>query len=158
VQRAYLALGSNLDDRLGHLQQAVDGLRAADGLAVLALSRVYETDPVGGPEQGSYLNAVVALETSLGPWELLAVAQRLEADAQRVRTERWGPRTLDVDVLLYDDVTMDDVELTIPHPRLWERAFVLVPLADVAPDVVAGAPQLDATATTAVRRTGLQLV
>jgi 2-amino-4-hydroxy-6-hydroxymethyldihydropteridine diphosphokinase len=157
ARRAYLALGSNLGDRLAHLQGAVDGLRSDDGIVVLAISDVYETDPVGGPEQGPFLNAVVAVQTMLGPWELLAVAQRLEADAQRVRDARWGPRTLDVDVLLYDDVTMDDELLTIPHPRMWERAFVLVPLADVAPDLVTGGQKLDATEASAVRPTGLRL-
>ncbi len=152
----HLALGSNLGDRLAHLQGALDGLRATDAITVLAVSAVYETDPVGGPDQGAYLNAVAAVETSLRPHEMLAVAQRLEADARRVRAERWGPRTLDVDVLLYDDVTLDDPRLTIPHPRMWERAFVLVPLADVAPELVAarcgGAPD-----ATGVHRSGLRL-
>jgi 2-amino-4-hydroxy-6-hydroxymethyldihydropteridine diphosphokinase len=136
---AYLALGSNLGDRAAHLQHALDGLRVANGVAVVAVSRVYETDPVGGPEQGAYLNAVVAIETALSPWDVLALAQQLEAQAGRVRSERWGPRTLDVDVLLYDDVEQDDERLTLPHPRMWDRAFVLVPLADVAPGIVAAA-------------------
>lgn len=155
MTRAHLALGSNLGDRLAHLQSAIDGLRATDKIVVVAVSGVYETDPVGGPEQGAYLNAVVAIDTALGPWELLAVAQQLEADAARVRSVRWGPRTLDVDVLLYDDVTLDDERLTIPHPRMWERAFVLVPLADVAPERVDGHAIPDPDG---VRRTDLRLV
>ena len=130
---AYLALGSNLGDRLAHLQGAVDQLARA--VRVVAISRVYETDPVGGPVQDDYLNAVVAVETDLDPWALLALAQACEAAAHRVREERWGPRTLDVDVLLYDDVTLDDPDLTIPHPRMWEREFVLAPLRDVAPEL-----------------------
>ena len=137
MSSAYLALGSNLGDRLAHLQLGVDALVMADGVEVLALSRVYETAPVGGPEQGPFLNAVVSVATTLDPYALLALAQRIERDAARVREERWGPRTLDVDVLLYDDVRLDDPALTVPHPRMWERGFVLAPLRDVAPDLVA---------------------
>lgn len=138
MNRAYLGLGSNLGDRLGALQAAVDGMRAADGVRVVAISRVYETAPVGGPEQGPYLNAVVAIDSDIDARALLALAQQLEAAAHRVRTVRWGPRTLDVDVLWVDGERLDDPELTVPHPRMWERAFVLVPLADVAPDLVEG--------------------
>lgn len=135
MTRAYVAIGSNLGDRLAHLQTAVDGLAATDGIVVVAVSSVYETDPVG-PEQPDYLNAVVALELSLSARELLAVAQRLEVDAERVRGERWGPRTLDVDLLLVGDERIDERDLVVPHPRMADRGFVLVPLADVAPDVV----------------------
>jgi 2-amino-4-hydroxy-6-hydroxymethyldihydropteridine diphosphokinase len=136
VVRAYLAIGSNLGDRLAHLQFAVDELAAAPGVQVGAVSRVYETAPVGGPKQDPFLNGVVAVDTDLDPHALLALAQRIEVGAQRVRVERWGPRTLDVDVLLYDDVRLDDPDLTIPHPRMWERGFVLAPLRDVAPGLV----------------------
>ena len=136
MKRAYLALGSNLGDRRAYLQAAVDALARDDDMRVVGVSRVYETDPVGGPDQGAYLNAVVAVDTALTPQELLARAQQLENDAQRVRAERFGPRTLDVDVLLYDDVTLDTPDLTIPHPRMWERGFVLAPLRDVAPALV----------------------
>ncbi|MDQ1534907.1 MAG: 2-amino-4-hydroxy-6-hydroxymethyldihydropteridine diphosphokinase [Actinomycetota bacterium] len=134
--RAYLALGSNLGDRARQLQTAVDSLAAAPKVTVVAASSVYETDPVGGPEQGRFLNAVVALDTELAPRELLAVAQSLEADAGRVRVERWGPRTLDVDVLLVGDAVVAEPDLVVPHPRMWERGFVLAPLHDVAPDLV----------------------
>lgn len=136
MSRVYLALGSNIGDRLSYLQLAVDALAAADGVEVVAVSRVYETAPVGGPPQDAFLNAVVAAETALDPYLLLALAQRIEADAQRVRAERWGPRTLDVDVLLYDELRQDDPVLTVPHPRMWERGFVLAPLRDVAPALV----------------------
>lgn len=136
MSRAYLALGSNLGDRIAHLQHAIDALAMADGVDVVAGSRVYETVPVGGPPQDEYLNAVVAIDTDLEPHALLALAQRIERDAQRVRGERWGPRTLDVDVLLFDDRMLDDPDLTIPHPRMWERGFVLAPLRDVAPQLV----------------------
>lgn len=136
MSRAHLALGSNLGDRAAHLQFAVDALAGAKGVDVLAVSRVYETAPVGGPPQDEYLNAVVAIETGLDPRALLALAQRIERDAQRVRSERWGPRTLDVDVLTYDDVRLDDPDLTLPHPRMEGRGFVLAPLRDVAPALV----------------------
>ena len=129
--RAYLGIGANLGDRAAHLQSAVDRLADAPGVDVVAVSPVYETAPVGGPSQPDYLNAVVAVDTSLTPHELLEIAHRLEAAAQRVRGERWGPRTLDVDLLLVGDLTVDDPDLVVPHPRMTERAFVLVPLADV---------------------------
>jgi 2-amino-4-hydroxy-6-hydroxymethyldihydropteridine diphosphokinase len=136
VTRAHLGLGSNLGDRLAFLRGAVAGLRATDGISVAAVSRVFETAPVGGPEQGAYLNAVVAVDTELSAAQLLAVAHRLEDGAGRVRDVRWGARTLDVDVLLVGDERVDTPELTVPHPRLAERGFVLAPLADVAPGLV----------------------
>jgi 2-amino-4-hydroxy-6-hydroxymethyldihydropteridine diphosphokinase len=135
--RAYLALGSNVGDRQAHLQLAVDALARTRGVLVAAVSRVYETAPVGGPPQDPFLNAVVAIDSELEPHELLAVAHEIEARAARVRTVRWGPRTLDVDVLLVGDIEVDDADLTIPHPRMWERDFVLAPLRDVAPELVA---------------------
>jgi 2-amino-4-hydroxy-6-hydroxymethyldihydropteridine diphosphokinase len=130
--RAFLGLGSNLGDRWAYLREAVASLPD-----VAAVSPVYETSPVGGPEgQGPYLNCVVELSTELSPRELLEVAQRLEAAAVRERGERWGPRTLDVDVLLVDDLTVDEPDLVVPHPRIWERRFVVAPLADLAPELV----------------------
>ncbi len=135
---AYLGIGSNLGDRLAHLQGAVRGLAAAPGVSVVAVSPVYETAPVGGPPQPDYLNAVVAIDTTLSGRDLLDVAHRLEGHADRVRTERWGPRTLDVDVLLVGDEEIHDDDLQVPHPRLAERGFVLAPLADLG--VPAGPP------------------
>jgi dihydroneopterin aldolase/2-amino-4-hydroxy-6-hydroxymethyldihydropteridine diphosphokinase len=131
-RRAFLSLGSNLGDRRQYLADAIAGLPD-----VVAVSPVYESDPVGGPpDQGRYLNAVVELHTTHGPHALLEAARRAEAGAGRVREEHWGPRTLDVDVLLVGDLTVDDGdELIVPHPRMWERAFVLVPLADLAPEI-----------------------
>jgi len=134
--RAYLGLGANLGDRAGALQRAVNSLMNASKVAVVAVSAVYVTEPVGGPEQPEFFNAVVALETDLTARELLELAQRLEADAHRVRDEHWGPRTLDVDVLLVGDTRLDEPDLVVPHPRMWERGFVLAPLADVAPELV----------------------
>ena len=130
--RAFLGLGSNMGDRLGHLRGALEGLPD-----VVAVSQVYETEPVGGPPgQDRYLNAVVELDTDLSPRALLAVAHRLESAARRVRQVRFGPRTLDVDVLLVGDLHVEEDDLVVPHPRMWERRFVVVPLAELAPDVV----------------------
>ncbi len=126
--RAYLGLGSNLGDRRAHLRAAVAAIPD-----VADVSPVYETDPVGGPAgQSAYLNLVVALDTDLSPRELLELARALEEAAGRVRTERDGPRTLDVDVLLVGDLHVDEPDLVVPHPRMWERRFVLAPLADLA--------------------------
>jgi len=133
---AYVALGSNIGDRLAHLQVAVDALAAAPGVHLEAVSRVYETMPVGGPAQDPYLNAVVAIDTDLDPHALLRRCQQIETSAGRERVQRWGPRTLDVDVLLVDECHVDDAELTLPHPRMWQRGFVLAPLRDVAPQLV----------------------
>ena len=109
----------------------------ADLPDVVAVSPLYETDPVGGPEQDLFLNIVVELQTTLSGHELLAVCREREAAAERVRVERWGPRTLDVDVLWIDGETVDDPpELLVPHPRMFARAFVMVPLADLAPDLL----------------------
>ena len=132
MTRAFLGLGSNLGDRRSQLAAAVASL---DG--VERVSPVYETAPVGGPDdQGPYLNLVVELDTPLDAWGLLEVCRRLEEAAGRVREVRWGPRTLDVDVLWVDGEIVDDPELQVPHPRMWERRFVLAPLADLAPDLV----------------------
>jgi 2-amino-4-hydroxy-6-hydroxymethyldihydropteridine diphosphokinase len=131
TRRAYLGIGSNLGDRLAHLQAAVDGLAATPDVAVVAVSRVYETAPVGGPPQDDYLNAVVAVDTALTARALMELGQRLEAAEHRERTERWGPRTLDVDVLLVGDEEVHEPDLEVPHPRMSERAFVLAPLADL---------------------------
>ncbi len=130
---AYLALGSNLGDRLETLQRAVDLLEARPGIDVVRSSRVYETDPVG-PPQPAYLNAVVEVRTDLEPQELLKETQAVEDELGRVRAERWGPRTIDVDVLTFDDRVIDEPELVVPHPRMHERGFVLVPLGELDAD------------------------
>jgi 2-amino-4-hydroxy-6-hydroxymethyldihydropteridine diphosphokinase len=147
-RRAFLALGSNLGDRWATLRRAADELPD-----VVARSAVYETDPVGGPDnQGPYLNAVVELHTDRSARQLLDAAQAAETRAQRVRTQRWGPRTLDVDVLWIEGERHEEEDLIVPHPRMWERGFVLVPLAELAPDLVAG-PLVDAHGA-GVRRAG----
>jgi 2-amino-4-hydroxy-6-hydroxymethyldihydropteridine diphosphokinase len=133
VTRAYVALGSNLGDRLATLQAAVDLLDGTDGVRVLRSSRVFETAPVG-PPQPDFLNAVIEVETALEPRGLLEAATAVEQHLGRERLERWGPRTLDVDLLTFDDLTVDEPDLQIPHPRMHERAFVLVPLGELDAD------------------------
>ena len=134
VHEVALALGSNMGDSAAILQGAVDNLASVEGISIVAVSPVYETDPVGGPEQDVYLNAVVIAVTELDPWALLAVTQSIEQHWHRVREVRWGPRTLDIDILAIDDATVDSDDLVIPHPRAHERGFVLVPWADVSPE------------------------
>jgi 2-amino-4-hydroxy-6-hydroxymethyldihydropteridine diphosphokinase len=133
VTRAHVGLGSNLGDRMAALDAAVRALDADAHTHVMAISQVYETAPVGGPEQGPYLNAVAVLETDRSPRDLLELLLATEDGLGRVRGERWGPRTLDLDLLLYDGPPIDLPELTVPHPRAKERAFVLVPLVDADP-------------------------
>lgn len=134
MTRAFLGLGSNLGDRVTYLRHAVASIEATGEL--VAVSPVYETDPVGGPTgQGMYLNLVVELDTALDGRGLLELCQSLEGAGGRARDERWGPRTLDVDILWVDGVEVDEPDLQIPHPRMRERRFVLAPLADLAPDL-----------------------
>lgn len=132
----YLGLGSNLGDRLANLQAAVEGLHDQAGVRVVVSSRVWETAPVGGPPQPDYLNAVVRAETDLSPRDLLEACRRVEEGLGRVRAERWGARTIDVDVLLYDGRSVDEPGLVVPHPRMRERAFVVLPLLELDPDPV----------------------
>ncbi|MDE0653616.1 MAG: 2-amino-4-hydroxy-6-hydroxymethyldihydropteridine diphosphokinase [bacterium] len=133
MRRAFLALGSNLGDRRALLAAAVASLDD-----VVAISPVYETDPVGPPGQGSYLNIAVELRTERSARELLKVAFELESEAGRRRRVRWGPRTLDVDVLWVEGETVDEPDLSVPHPRMHERGFVMVPLGDLAPELAPG--------------------
>jgi 2-amino-4-hydroxy-6-hydroxymethyldihydropteridine diphosphokinase len=172
ARRTVLALGSNLGDRLATLQGGVDALLGSSGLdssgrgssdldssglALIALSPVYETVPVGGPPQPEYLNAVLVAETTLPATALLRRSQAVEAAFGRVRQEVWGPRTLDVDVIVYGDVVSDDPELTLPHPRAWERAFVLAPWLDADPDAeIPGQGRVAELLEAAVARNGGQ--
>jgi 2-amino-4-hydroxy-6-hydroxymethyldihydropteridine diphosphokinase len=129
-----LALGSNLGDRQDILQGAVDAIVGLPGVRVTAVSPVYETVPVGGPAQPDYLNAVVLADAARPARELLDRLHEIEAAFDRVRLVRWGPRTLDIDIIVFDSARSDDPELTLPHPRAHERAFVLAPWHDVDPD------------------------
>lgn len=137
MAKAYLGLGTNLGHKKENLEKALDILNFHSDVQVLKVSSFYETDPVGYENQDKFLNAVVFCETSLGPYELLDFIQEIEKALKRVRDIRWGPRTIDVDILLYDTLElMDEPRLIIPHPRMVEREFVLEPLAEIAPEVV----------------------
>lgn len=133
---AFLGLGSNVGDRLATLQRAIDLLAAEPGIKVLRTSRVWETDPVGGPEQPDFLNVVAEIDTALEPLDLLEAVNRVEATLGRTRDVRWGPRTIDIDILLIGDLTIDDPRLTVPHPRMHQRAFVVMPLLELVADPV----------------------
>ncbi len=137
-RRVVLAIGSNLGDRLGTLQECVTVIGRLPDTDVLATSPVYQTVPVGGPVQPDYLNAVLIVRTGLRPRDLLGAAHGIEAEFGRVRTERFGPRTLDIDIISYEEEVSSDPVLTLPHPRAHERAFVLAPWHDI--DADAGVP------------------
>lgn len=135
MPRVFLGVGANLGDRLATLQRAVD-LLADRGVRTVACSRVWATAPLGGPpDQPEFLNVVIEVDPGAKePAEVLADANAVEAELGRVRDVRWGPRTIDIDVVLWDDLRSDDPSLTIPHPRMHERAFVVLPLLDLDPD------------------------
>jgi len=130
----YLALGSNINDREKNLKDAVNMILQMPATSLMAVSGIYETEPVGYVEQDDFLNAVLLIETGLGPVQLLEELQKIEKNLKRTREIRWGPRTIDIDILLYDSMDISLPQLEIPHPRMFERAFVLVPLRDVIPD------------------------
>jgi 2-amino-4-hydroxy-6-hydroxymethyldihydropteridine diphosphokinase len=134
--KATISLGSNLGDRFQYLQNALAALNAVTGTQVHSVSPVFETDPVGGPEQGQYLNAVAVVKTILSPEQFLAATQQIELDQNRQRSELWGPRTLDIDLLAMDNEVRSTPELELPHPRAHERAFVLLPWSLLDPDFV----------------------
>lgn len=129
-----LALGTNLGDRDENLRSAVAALQSTEGLRVVGRSPVVETDPVGGPAQSAYLNAIVLVDCWLPPFDLLDACQRIEAEHGRERGTRWGPRTLDIDIITYGELVDDHERLHLPHPRAHQRAFVLVPWSMVDPD------------------------
>jgi 2-amino-4-hydroxy-6-hydroxymethyldihydropteridine diphosphokinase len=131
---AHIALGSNLGDRAANLRTALEMLAQTAGISITAVSAIYETAPVGGPEQDPYLNTCAALVTELTPARLLLVMLDIEEKMGRVRKVRWGPRIIDLDLLLYGTTIMNTPLLELPHPRMSERDFVLIPLADIAPD------------------------
>ena len=131
-----IAMGSNLGDRLGHLHAGLRSLAAHPAIRLDAVSGLYETAPVGGPlAQGPYLNAAARITTDLAPESLLEALHRVEAERERQRSARWGPRTLDLDILIHGEVVSDDPIVTLPHPRMHERRFAMVPACDLAPDL-----------------------
>ncbi|MBZ4644925.1 MAG: 2-amino-4-hydroxy-6-hydroxymethyldihydropteridine diphosphokinase [Petroclostridium sp.] len=134
--KAYLGIGSNIGDRQSNLDAAVGMLRHTRGIEIRNVSSFYNTAPVGYTAQPDFLNGVVEIETILTPHELLKICQTIEDKLKRVRTIRWGPRTIDIDILLYDELIIQDENLIIPHPHMHQREFVLQPLNDIAPEVI----------------------
>ncbi len=129
----FIGLGSNLGDRKSNLERALAYINHHTDIEIIKVSSFIETTPVGGPPQGNYLNAVAKLKTALSPEELLEFLQEVERKLGRTRTVRFGPRTIDLDILLYEDKRIDTPMLKIPHPRMWEREFVMRPLLEIAP-------------------------
>ena len=139
MAECYLGLGSNVGDEVATLAEAIRRLDAAPGIRVAARSGFYRTPPWGEPDQAPFVNAAIRIETGLAPHALLATCLAVERDLGRVRGRRWGPRSIDIDILAYDDLAMAAADLVLPHTHLFDRAFVLVPLAEIAPDLaVAG--------------------
>ncbi len=136
MARAFIGIGSNLGDRAANIAAALARLGELPQTRLVRMSSIIETDPIGPVGQGRFLNAAAALETALEPSELLSALEHIETVLGRVRAERWGPRTIDLDLLLYDDRVIDTPGLQVPHPRMAEREFVLLPLAEIAPDAV----------------------
>ena len=155
---AYLGLGANLGDRLANMREAVRLIDEEGACRVTARSPVYETLPVGVEDQPDFLNAVIAIETSLGPAELLRLCKSIEKRLGRTRTNKWGPRVIDVDILLYGDMPVREDDLVIPHPEMIGRAFVLVPLAEIAPDVEVEAGLTAREAAARVDRGGVRRI
>ncbi|CAM3989042.1 2-amino-4-hydroxy-6-hydroxymethyldihydropteridine diphosphokinase [Alkalicoccus chagannorensis] len=135
MKTVYVSLGANMGDRIEQVKRAIQLLDGCGGVSVSTVSSLYETEPVGVTDQPEFVNAVVELHTDLSPLELLSCTQKIEADLGRVRRKKWGPRTIDLDILLYGNENIELESLIIPHPRMTERAFVLVPLAEIAPDL-----------------------
>ncbi|WP_028306526.1 2-amino-4-hydroxy-6-hydroxymethyldihydropteridine diphosphokinase [Desulfitibacter alkalitolerans] len=133
--QVFLGLGSNVGNRKEYLEKAINALENIPEITVTGISSVYETEPFGGVEQNKFLNMVIKIETTIMPAKLLEVIMAIEKDLDRVRTIRWGPRTIDIDILLYGDEVINTRDLTIPHIGLTERDFVLVPLLEIAPDI-----------------------
>lgn len=136
INKAYLGLGTNLGERIENLKHAVKLLDADQEVKVIKVSPLYETDPIGGPVQGPFLNACAEIRTFLSPVELLTRMLSIEDELGRVREKRWGPRLIDLDLLVYGEQVIDTEFLQLPHPRMEERNFVMVPLNDIAPDLI----------------------
>ncbi|SDK68026.1 2-amino-4-hydroxy-6-hydroxymethyldihydropteridine diphosphokinase [Natronincola ferrireducens] len=135
MAKVYLGLGSNIGDKKQHIDQAIEMLKQHKSIIITKVSSYYETDPVGYTEQDTFLNAVVEIYTTLSPHHLLGYCNGIEEILKRKRIIRWGPRTIDVDLLLYEDFIAEDDKLTLPHPRMKERVFVMIPLYEIAPNV-----------------------
>ena len=133
---AYVGLGSNVGDRVGNIRKALSMLDKVDNVSVLAVSSLYETEPEGYEDQDLFVNAAAQMETTLSPGELLYLFKRVEQAIGRKKTVKWGPREIDLDLLIYDQLCLQNADLVVPHPRMHQRAFVLVPLAEIGADVL----------------------
>ena len=136
MKSAYISIGSNLGDRMGYIKKALHLINVQEKVQLTRVSSFYETEPVGYLDQAKFINGVFSLETAHSPHALLQILQGIETSLERKRTVRWGPRTMDLDILLFSNIVLQDSVLTVPHPRLVERAFVLVPLAEIAPSLL----------------------
>ncbi len=154
MTNVFLGLGSNIEPRRKNIQFSVDKIGKSPGVFVRRVSSLYETEPVGGPKQGAFLNAAMEIETVLAPQPLLRALRRIEKSLKRVRRTKWGPRTIDIDILTYGNTVFESRALRIPHPRYHERRFVLIPLAEIAPTL--RHPLLKATTKALLRRLTLQ--
>ena len=134
TKRVYLGLGSNLGDRDAHLNDAISTLSSHDAINITEQSSVIETEPIGNTNQGKFLNAVIEIETTMTPQELLQTCLDIEIQQGRVRSEKWGPRTIDIDILFFDDQLIQEEGLHVPHPEMHNRSFTLLPMAEIAPD------------------------
>jgi len=133
---AYLGLGSNMGDKRDNIEKSIMLLSQNPGIEIVLSSKFYETAPVGLKDQPDYINAAIKINTNLNPHDLLAVCLGIEKELLRVRTIRWGPRTIDIDILIYDDLILNEVDLVLPHPLMHEREFVLSPMMDIAPSLI----------------------
>jgi 2-amino-4-hydroxy-6-hydroxymethyldihydropteridine diphosphokinase len=136
LSTAYVSIGSNLGDRLEYIREAIGKLKQVEEIKICKASSVYETQPVGHKNQGWFLNMILKLKTTLEPLHLLELLLGIENQMGRKRNQKWGPRNIDLDILLYDDLILNSAKLTLPHPKMHQRRFVLVPLAEIAPRVV----------------------
>lgn len=136
MSKVILALGSNMGDSAGLLKEAAALIDQAEGINVVKYSSFYATAPIGYTDQADFVNAVISCDTTLPPMDVLALCQHVESQLNRVRLIRWGPRTIDVDIILYDNLVLSEENLTVPHPRMKERAFVMVPLKEIMPELV----------------------
>ena len=145
MNKAFIALGSNIHPRSLYLKRAIESLKKYDRIKLKKESSIYETEPIGVTDQDKFLNMVIEIDTSLGPIELLELCQTVEQSLNRKREVRWGPRTIDLDILLYNQENIISENLTIPHPRMHERAFVLIPLSEISPSIAI--PTIDKSST-----------
>ncbi|MBC6128730.1 2-amino-4-hydroxy-6-hydroxymethyldihydropteridine diphosphokinase [Listeria booriae] len=157
MPNAYLSIGTNIGNRQENLENALKLLNQTENIKITHVSSVYETDPVGFEDQDAFLNIAVALETTLDQETLLQTGLNIETELGRVRLIRWGPRLIDIDLLLYDDIKQQSPTLELPHPRMTERAFVMIPLQEIAPDVAAPLLQKEVLQDQGIRKTKIKL-